>query len=342
MKPPGTLRSIPTPVETALGTATVLAGAAGILCGLLGAGLLLAREAWAGDASGARLDGLQRAIPGYLVWQSVRFGAQVVLGGLAVAGGVGLWQGWPSARRLAGGYGSAALALYAAAIAFELLWVGPALGDHGASAFSATRFGLLVASAAFVVHALVLLYWLLESEPGPLIWETDAFTPEGARVVLPADRPQPLPPGARPADEPPPAGPWAAARPRRRLPVWLAGATAGAVVLGAAAWAGVALWQRGGLHPHPAGDPATGLAPAAAALPLPAGAVQAFDAHGSVRIVALGYTADGSRLVTVGRDGTVLLWASPGGTLLARQTVREASSGGVVGAAVSPDGRALA
>jgi WD40 repeat protein len=102
------------------------------------------------------------------------------------------------------------------------------------------------------------------------------------------------------------------------------------------------LWQRGGLHPPSPSDSSTGPGSRAATLPLPAGAVQAFDAHGSIRIIALGYTADGSSLVTVGRDGTIKLWSAASGAPVAKQLVREASSGGVVGAAVSPDHRTLA
>jgi WD40 repeat protein len=61
-----------------------------------------------------------------------------------------------------------------------------------------------------------------------------------------------------------------------------------------------------------------------------------------VRVIALGYTADGTMLVTVGRNGFVRLWGPNGGPVEADLAVPEPSPDGIVTATIAPDGRTLA
>jgi hypothetical protein len=348
-KPPGVLKSIPTAIEERLGLVTLVVGVAGILTGLGGLGLLIAPLVLPGEVAGdarARLEGIQRAVPGYLAWEFFRFAAQAGLSVLAVVAGVGLRQGWTTARQWAGRYGGWALALQAAAFLLELLWIGPALGDSAADALSVVRFALLAAGAVFAVHALLLPVLLAETDPGPLVWELDVRTPEGGKVVMPADVKRPGTKSAAPARVPPFL---------RRLLLRVGTPAAGVALLGAVAWSGVSLWSRPAT-PRPINNdpistpPVTVRAnpdtatppPPRPEFPQPPDAVRAFDAHGAVRVIALGYTADGAALVTVGRDGVIRLWGPKPGPPLAELAVREPSPDGVVGAAVAPDGRAVA
>jgi WD40 repeat protein len=152
-----------------------------------------------------------------------------------------------------------------------------------------------------------------------------------------------------PADaHPPAAGPatWVDHLPR--ILAGACGAVAGLVLVGSVAAAGLVLWGRTaylpdlGAAPSAARGPAEDAASRGGRFPQPPGATRAFDAHGAVRVIALGYTADAAALVTVGRDGAVKLWGLKSGDLLAKHLIRNAATGGAGGAAFAPDGQTLA
>src|SRR5439155_5731420 len=136
------------------------------------------------------------------------------------------------------------------------------------------------------VHALLLLILLWETEPGPLVWETGARTPEGGIVVMPADVRRP---GAAVAVEPSRVAQW-----QHWLLVRLALPAAGLAFFGAVVWAGMSVWMRAEprtpAHFEPTSNPTATAStipvastpPPRASFPQPDGAIRAFDAHGMV------------------------------------------------------------
>jgi hypothetical protein len=350
MKPPGRLKHIPSVIDERVGVVTIAVGTVAAVVTLTGVGLLVL-DGTAANSSGMRLEVFQSAINGYQVWEFIRFGAQAGLGVTAMVAGVGLRDGWPWARRLAARYGVAALILQTASLLVEFGLVDPAFRSRGIEVYGSFRVVFIVAFAVLAVHALLLLVVLRETEPGPLVWETAARAPDGGIVVMPADVRRPVP---------------AVTAPPRLSPRWrgflfwrvlLPGV--GVLFCVAGVWAGASLWlrpapqslTRAELRPHSTtatssgADSLSATPPPAVAVPgfpQPSGAVRAFNASGSVRVITLGYAADGSTLVTVGRNGVVRLWNATSERPLAELTIPEPSPDGIIGAAVAPDGRTLA
>jgi hypothetical protein len=350
MKSPGRLKHIPSVIDERVGVVTTAVGSLAAVVTLTGLGLLVL-DWTAANGSGSRRDSLPSAIDAYQAWELIRFGAQAGLGVMAMIAGVGLRDGWPWARRLAARYGVAALILQTASLLFEFGLAAPAFRSRGIEVYGSFRVVFIVAFAVLAVHALLLLVVLRETEPGPLVWETGARAPDGGIVVMPADVRRPLPKAAAPPRLSPR---W------RGILIWrvfLPGV--GVLFCGAGVWAGVSLWLRPDPQSLTKTEPlphlnaatsadATSLSPtppptaSAHLFPQPPGATRAFNASGSVRVIALGYAADGSTLVTVGRNGMVRLWGATGERPLAELTVPEPSPDGIIGAVVAPDGHTLA